>query len=173
MRRAGVNPATASGPAANRSVYLHPGQMVVSAEPRMVTTILGSCVAVCLWDLSVRIGGMVHFLLPQAGDGTAQPSARCGDVAIPLLVRELRKHGGSERFMKAKVYGGACVLRAFRKENGDHLGARNVNVAKSALRIANIGITQEDVLGTLSRKVSFDTASGEVSIHFVQEAHGD
>ena len=63
-----------------RGVYLHPGQLVVSAAPCSVSTILGSCVAVCVWDEETGIGGMNHFLLPNfAGRGLS--SARFGNVA--------------------------------------------------------------------------------------------
>jgi len=165
--RSGVVPPASANP----SIYLHPGHLVVSAAPRTLMTILGSCVAVCLWDLSTRVGGMVHFLLTESS-GSASESARYGDVAVPMLVRELKKYGGNPRFAKAKVYGGACVLRAFRREDGDHLGARNVAVAKAALRAANINVVEEDTLGTLSRKVVFDTTTGVTTLHTVGDVHG-
>jgi chemotaxis protein CheD len=167
MLRAGVVPAAATASAA---IYLHPGQLVASAEPRVLTTILGSCVAVCLWDSNARVGGMVHFLLPDSGAGTAESSARYGDVAVPMLIRELKKYGANPRFMKAKLYGGACVLKAFRKDNGDHLGVRNVSIARRALESANIQVVNEDTLGHASRKVVFETASGGVTLHVVGEA---
>lgn len=168
MHRSGVTPA----PIAPRSAYLHPGHMVVSAEPRVLTTILGSCVAVCVWDLSTRIGGMVHFLLPDSSGGTGD-TARYGDVAVPLLINELKRHGGNVHMTKAKLYGGACVLQAFRNGTGEHLGARNVSVARDALRSANIAVIEEQVMGNLSRKIVFDTASGTTTIHVVGQANGN
>jgi len=162
MLRSGVTPV----PSATRSAYLHPGHMVVSTEPKLLTTILGSCVAVCLWDLSTRIGGMVHFLLPDSSGGTGDKT-RYGDVAVPLLINELKRHGGNVHMAKAKLYGGACVLQAFRNGTGEHLGARNVSVARDVLRAANIGLIEEQVMGNLSRKIVFDTASGSTTVHVV------
>jgi chemotaxis protein CheD len=168
MQRAGVLPHGG----AQRSIYLHPGHLIVSAEPCVLTTILGSCIAVCLWDVSLRIGGMVHFLLPESSGGTGDASARYGDVAVPQLIREMKNRGANERLIKARIYGGACVLRAFRRDDGDHLGARNVRVAKDTLHAANIAIIEEQTMGVVSRKVLFDTASGNASIHVVNEANG-
>ena len=92
--------------------YLHPGQLFVSSEGHAVTTILGSCVAVCLCDPVAKIGGINHFLLPVFnGDGMA--SSRFGDVAIQELVRQLLAHGSRLHMLQAKIFGGACVLEAF------------------------------------------------------------
>jgi chemotaxis protein CheD len=169
IARAGVAPGAITG----RSTYLHPGHLVVSAEPRLLTTILGSCVAVCLWDAAARIGGMVHFLLPESSGGAQESTARYGDIAVPQLLRELKARGANQRFITAKLYGGACVLQALRKDNGDHLGTRNVGVAKRALQTANIRVVEEDTLGTGSRKVIFDTGTGNTTIHVVNDVHGN
>jgi chemotaxis protein CheD len=63
-------------------VYLAPGLLYASAGAAQVTTILGSCVAVCLWDSEGRVGGMNHFLLPEGGP----PSPRFGESAVPLFL---------------------------------------------------------------------------------------
>ena len=68
--------------------YLHAGQYFSSAEPTRVTTILGSCVAVCLWDLELGAGGVCHFLLPHWA-GTGRVSPRFGNVAVASLVEGL------------------------------------------------------------------------------------
>jgi hypothetical protein len=70
---------------ARTKVYLHPGQVFAAAYPTTVTTILGSCVSLCLWDPTLRIGGINHFLLPfWIGDDAASP--RFGTVAIESLI---------------------------------------------------------------------------------------
>jgi len=73
--------------------YVQPGQLVVSAVPRTLSTILGSCVAVCLWDPAVAAGGMNHYLLP-SGPRAAAASPRFGEVAVPDLVQRLVGLGG-------------------------------------------------------------------------------
>jgi chemotaxis protein CheD len=139
---------------AGARVYLAPGRLYASAENAQVTTILGSCVAVCLFDPALRIGGINHFLLPLG----APASPRFGDSAIGLLVDRLVELGADRRRLKGKVFGGACVLEAFR--DTPSLGARNVEMAEARLAEAGIPIVGRDVGGFLGRKVVFDVGSG-------------
>ena len=145
--------------AAERSVlYLHPGQLFASADPYEVTTILGSCVSVCLWDPVLGIGGLNHFLLPQwAGDGAS--SARFGNVAIHRLIDRLADIGSSKQNLLAKVFGGACVLEAFRSSR-NQLGDENVGVAIKLLQAEGIPVLTQDVGGQNGRKLKFQTDHG-------------
>lgn len=139
--------------------YVQPGQMVVSAEPRTLSTILGSCVAVCLWDSIAGAGGMNHYLLP-TGPRSAAASTRFGDVAVPDLVKSVVDLGGHRSRMEAKVFGGARVLDV--GDDGlDHLGSRNVDLALELLRQEGIVVVGGDVGGRQGRRVLFDTASGQ------------
>src|SRR5512143_2603739 len=120
----------ATQPAADRDlvrVYLQPGQVFATAEPRSVMTILGSCVAICVCDRVTGVGGVNHYLLPHwAGEGAASP--RFGNVAVAELVDRVVGLGGAPSRLSAKVFGGACVLEAFRARPG-HLGEKNVQIA--------------------------------------------
>ena len=139
-----------------QQAYLHAGHMVVSREPCRVTTVLGSCVAVGLWDPSSGVGGVNHFLLPQGSD-----SARFGNVAVRTLIREVVAAGGRRRLLQAKVFGGACVLRAFKGVGtGTHLGQKNVEVARQILIDEGIPVAAEDVEGDRGRKLIFQTHDG-------------
>jgi chemotaxis protein CheD len=130
--------------------------MVVSREPCRVTTVLGSCVAVGLWDPSSGVGGVNHFLLPQGSD-----TARFGNVAVRMLIREVVAAGGRRRLLQAKVFGGACVLRAFKGVGtGTHLGQKNVEVARQILIDEGIPVAAEDVEGDRGRKLIFQTHDG-------------
>jgi chemotaxis protein CheD len=142
--------------------YLHPGQIFVSAEGHAVTTILGSCVSVCLWDPISEIGGINHFLLPfDAGNG--QASARFGNLAMRELIDKLLAIGAEQDQLQAKLFGGACVLEAFR--NGEnHLGSQNVEVARKMLAALNVPIIGEDVEGRNGRKLIFHTDTGSAWI---------
>jgi len=110
-----------------REAYLLPGQLLVSRDACRVTTILGSCVAACVWDSRLGIGGLTHHLLP-FGMGPEASSGRYGNTAVPFLVDELL--GGASRLsdLRAKVFGGACVLEALR-DRPDNLGTKNVEAA--------------------------------------------
>jgi len=157
-----VNAAPALEP---RGVYLHPGQLVVSATPCSISTILGSCVAVCLWDEETGIGGMNHFLLPHfAGRGAS--SARFGNVAIEQLLAKLVEAGARRYAMRAKIFGGANVLEALRGVGGS-LGRQNVEVARRLLTEAQVPVAAEDVEGDRGRKLVFRTDDGSAKVRLL------
>jgi chemotaxis protein CheD len=136
-----------------------------SGEPAEATTILGSCVAVCLWDRRLRIGGANHFLLPR-GAGHGHDSARFGNVAVDRLLAELAALGSQAVDLQAKVFGGAAVIDVFRGREG-HLGSDNVDLARARLKEEGIPIVAEDVGGHRGRKVIFQTDSGIALVRLV------
>ena len=141
--------------AATMRAYLAPGRLFASAEDAQVTTILGSCVAVCIWDAQAEVGGINHFLLPSG----VPASPRFGDSAVALLIGSVLELGGQRGRLAAKVFGGACVLEAFRADQWS-LGARNVEIAREQLAAAAIPVVGEDVGGDLGRKLVFHVRTG-------------
>ena len=139
--------------------YLFPAEIFASSEPTMVSTVLGSCVAVCLWDARFAIGGMNHYLLPLwNGDGLATP--KYGNIAIRQLVEKVLAKGGERKSLQAKIFGGAAMW-----SNTDGLfaiGLRNIELAEQQLKELQIPLVASDVGGTLSRKIFFNTGDGSV-----------
>jgi chemotaxis protein CheD len=158
----GVAPQSARRPLLDgrtrRSIQLFPGQIVVSREPVLVTTILGSCVAVCLFDAE-GIGGVNHFMLPH-GAGSGQTSARFGAIACARLVEQVVALGSERRSLVAKIFGGACVLESLRGSGGMHLGLRNVEVADAVLAEHGIPVVAREIGGARGRKLVFVTDTG-------------
>src|SRR5258707_7845614 len=111
-----------------KQVYLHPGELYASSEPANIKIILGSCVAVCLYNPRLSIGGATHFLLP-ALEGEGQLSPRYGNVAIERLLQELRLAGSKNKDLHAELYGGASVLQAFSSGANGLIGEKNVRLA--------------------------------------------
>jgi chemotaxis protein CheD len=124
---------------------------------------LGSCVSVCLWDSTLRAGGINHFLLPHQRDGRSG-TGRIGDIATDRLIAQMRALGSRSENLTAKVFGGANVLRGNNQATGRafHVGERNVEVAMAILERAHIPVIAEDVLGAHGRKVFFHTGEGSV-----------
>jgi len=145
--------------------YVQPGQVAVSAEPRCLSTILGSCVAVCLWDREARTGGLNHYLLPVAPTG-ASPSLRFGDLAVPELIRQLGRLGSPPSRLVAWVFGGAHVIEGF-PHRADHLGAQNVEIARDLLGRAGIPVVGGDVGGRRGRRVMFNTEDGRTLVRLL------
>ncbi len=144
-------------PRGRQAMYLHPGAVAVAAEPAAVTTILGSCVSVCLFDPVLRVGGANHFLLPD--HGSAAPSTRFAGEALRELLARLLALGADRRRLQAKVFGGACVVEAFRR-SADHLGTRNAAAAFRFLEMERIPVMAEDTGGERGRKLLFHTDDG-------------
>lgn len=145
--------------------FLHSGQVFVSAEAKPIVLILGSCVAVCIWDAVNAIGGATHYLLP-TWDGRGVPSPRYGNVAVSTLLEELANAGASRAQLRAKIFGGGCLFDSLRdasankeKENG--LGSRNVEVALEILTKERISIVSTDVRASRGQRIVFHPATGE------------
>ena len=138
---------------APESVYLHPGQIYTAAHAAYVTTVLGSCVAVCLWDPVARVGGVNHFLLPK-GKGP-----RYGDEAMQQLIDEMIGRGAFTARMIAKVFGGASVMVPVAGAPVS-IGTRNIEIAHQHLAATSIPILAEQTGGRRGRKLLFHTGSG-------------
>ncbi len=143
--------------------YLHAGQLVVVREPAELTTILGTCVAVCLWDEARCLGGMNHFLLPQLVGGSAA-SPRFGPHAFEALLEWLRREGGPGLRLQAKVFGG---MQATMRAVHDDLGEANAEVALRLCDEAGIPVVAKDVGGQRGRKLIFRVPSGEAWVKYL------
>lgn len=143
-------------------IYVPPGGFSIARSPTAISTILGSCVSVCLWDAERQVGGLNHFLLPHWTEGGGA-SWRYGNAAIDRLVEAMVASGARLANLQAKVFGGARVLAAFAVGTGGsagHLGGRNVEVAQQTLKRHAIPIVAEAVGGERGRKLIFHTDDG-------------
>ena len=154
-----------AGGEGRRSVYLLPGHLVAGAEPCDVTTILGSCVAVCLFDLQGRAGGVNHFLLPHNPASQAR-SARFGSVAIRELIDAVRAHGCRPADLRAHVFGGAGVVAGL-ADAWRPVGRQNVELAERMLADEGIPVMERDLGGTRGRRLHFRTDDGAAHVTLI------
>lgn len=138
-----------------KSHYLFPGQFIVYREPCLVTTILGSCVAIALFDPLKRIGALNHYLLPQPGSSSGERSLRYGSVSTDEMIDEMLSVGASLDRLQAKVYGGARVLDNLNL--GESIGKQNIDFAMKYLSQHRIPVVANDVGGTTGRKIILNT----------------
>jgi chemotaxis protein CheD len=144
--------------------YLQPGQLYVAQTPAVITTILGSCVSVCLWDTRARFGGMNHFMLPHLAGGALQ-SPRFGNVAMKELLDRMVAFGARLPYLTARVFGGSCMFDQMK--SAQHLGQKNINLALDFLSLRGIDIVQTDVGGDRGRKLRFHTDEGEAWLNLI------
>lgn len=136
--------------------FLLPATIFAEPQPYLVDTILGSCVAVCLFDPHLHFGGMNHYMLPLwNGNGLASP--KYGNIAIEKLVEKMLRAGSVKSQLVAKIFGGANQMNT-----AMNVGERNVEIAREELRRFGIPIVAESIGGTVGRKIRFDTGSGQV-----------
>lgn len=153
-------------PLPNQRLTILQGEARASADPHVtMTTILGSCVATCLFDPVAKVGGMNHFLLAQPPDQARgqEFDSHYGIYLMELLINEMLKLGASKSRMKARLYGGANM-------NPDlaPIGSGNAAFARAFLAAEGIAKVFEDLEGTHARRVEFRPASGMVRARAVQ-----
>jgi chemotaxis receptor (MCP) glutamine deamidase CheD len=146
---------------------IHIGGVHASAEPVIIRTLLGSCIAVCLWDRARNIGGMNHFLLP-SGDSLEGDPGRFGVHAMDRLIGAMMKLGADRRQLVAKVFGGAHVLDIAESDTG--VPQRNIAFIRDFLEYDRIPVAAEDVGGHQPRDVRFYTATHRVRVRRVGAA---
>ncbi len=143
-------------------IYLCPGQLFASAEPTVVTTIVSSCVAVCLRDSATGVGGVCHFQLPQwLGTGPRTPSY--ADVAIEELLSRMAPLGARPEAIQAKLFGGACLTPQVSRRHRP-LGEENVEQSLDDLRAAGIAVSEEATGGWRGRKIVYNTHDGHALV---------
>ncbi|MCK5103188.1 MAG: chemotaxis protein CheD [Cyclobacteriaceae bacterium] len=146
--------------------YLYASNLFVSTRPYHVNTILGSCVAVCIWDQKLQFGGINHFMLPWwNGQGLSSP--KFGNIAIYKLVEKMEALGCSKKNLQAKIFGGGEILEF--GHDHFHIGERNIETAYELLKEIGIPITGQSVGGKLGRKIQFSTDTGNVKMKYINK----
>jgi len=143
------------------AVKILPGQYYVTAADKLIVTVLGSCVAVCLYDPITEVGGMNHFMLPNNKqiDKMSFEANRYGVHAMEVLLNDCLHLGGEKKRLVAKVFGGARVLPGYVQND---IGATNSEFAIDFLRTENIPILASDLMANYARKIYFTPSTGSV-----------
>jgi len=151
-------------PVTRLAQYIQPGHVHVARTPTQLTTILGSCVSVCLWDAGEGIGGMNHFMLPQATGGSVK-SPRFGNFAMQDLFDKVQMAGARRAHLQARVFGGACMFEQMR--SSAHLGQKNIELALDFLSHRGIDVVETNVGGDHGRKLRFFTDTGDACLTLI------
>lgn len=150
-----------------KRVFLLPGEFAFSREPAHISTLLGSCVAVCLYDAKRQWGGMNHFMLPKQNGGRLEPG-KYGDYAIPALIKLATQSGSKQTDLVASLYGGGQVVghlgSVAQAQSSFDVGLRNIALARECLREIGVPIKRSEVGGKTGRRINFDTVSNEIQV---------
>ena len=145
------------------AIWIFQGDFYVSSRPELfLTTVLGSCIAVCMRDPLAQCGGMNHFLLPDAEhreDHYPSLALRYGSYSIERLINAILSRGGRRERLEVKVFGGATVLG-----NGSDIGGRNVEFIEHYFAKERLPIAAADLRGTLPRKLRYFPTTGRALV---------
>ncbi|MCF6438397.1 chemoreceptor glutamine deamidase CheD [Pseudoalteromonas luteoviolacea] len=152
-----------------------PGEFYVSKNDELISTVLGSCIAACIYDEKLGIGGMNHFMLPGAQkmkDITNVHSddfnCRYGNWAMEFLINEVLKNGASRANLKVKLFGGGKIISAM-----TDIGVGNIRFAQAYVEEENLELVSHDVGGPWPRKVVFHPQSGTAKVKKLRQVHND
>lgn len=152
-------------------VEINSGELYVSANrEEMITTLLGSCVAVCLYDIEAGIGGMNHFMLPhtRGSDGEDEgEDPRYGTPAMELLLKGIASLGGRRDKLSAKVFGGGEMIRAEQY----NVAKANVEFVLEYLQQRSIPVVSMDVGGNFGRKIYYQLKDHQVFVRKSRTIH--
>lgn len=162
----GAKPAAAqprAGAGSETTIHIIQGEYHVSSDPNLkLVTLLGSCVAACLYDPAIGLGGMNHFLLPGDLDETTGAAERCAVHAMEVLVNALLKRGAARNRLEAKIFGGASTMAGL-----SDVGSQNARFALAFLKNERIAIAAQCLGGAQGRRVQFWPATGRARRSFM------
>lgn len=150
-----------------KRIFLLPGEFHLSKEPYVIATLLGSCVAVCLFDRKQGFGGMNHFMLPNQPSGTKN-DAKYGDFSINTMIKIMARNDPAMRSLQAMVFGGAAVTESL--TSSTNIGEKNIEIAKKILGEHKIPIIREETGGKSGRKLHYKTWSNEIQVRSIQKS---
>ncbi|WP_051171309.1 chemoreceptor glutamine deamidase CheD [Spongiibacter marinus] len=149
------------------AVRVLPGQYYVTdRSDQMISTVLGSCIAACIRDPEIGVGGLNHFMLPGgdvAADGVA---ARYGIYAMEHLINDIVRRGGDKRRLEIKLFGGGKIMRGL-----TDIGAKNIKFVREFLSVEGYPIAAADLGESFSRKVNYFPTTGQVLVKRLRSLH--
>jgi chemotaxis protein CheD len=139
-------------------------QIGTDADDQLITYSLGSCIGVVLWDPAVKVGGLLHYMLPDSNIDKVKAASKpymFADMGIPRMFKEMYKHGASKNRMKVYVVGGAQVMD---RSGIFNIGKRNYMVLRKMFWKNKVMVTKEDVGGSVNRTISLYVGTGQVRL---------
>lgn len=153
-----------------------PGELYVSTHGEMISTVLGSCISVCIRDKRKGIGGMNHFMLPQNnefsseswGNNPITSASRYGNWAMEYLINAILKRGGEKKDFEVKVFGGGQMMAKM-----TDIGQKNILFVYQYLAEEQMKIEASDVGDVYARKVLYFPDTGSVKVRRIKNVKND
>jgi len=139
-----------------------------SSPVKIVTYGLGSCVGVSFYEPRLKLGALLHIMLPDSTQFSGQiKPEKFADTGIPLVVKELEKQGAKKANLEVKLVGGAQMFSGPGVQSVMNIGERNVAMSRKVLRELGLKLLAEEVGGNKGRTMILDTATGMVTVKII------
>jgi len=147
-------------------VFLQPGEYWFGCENTRIRTLLGSCVAITLWNAKRKLGTMCHIMLPHRGLNKSLQSldGRYANEAMALMLKDIKRAGCRPVDFEAKLFGGGSMLSS--SSTGMLLAERNIEAARQLIKQNGLSLVAEHIGGRGHRQLRFDIATGEVWMRY-------
>ena len=149
-------------------IFLNPGEIYVTGKDYIIETVLGSCVAVAIWDQSMRFGGMNHIVLSKQRNMNEAPSSRFAEHALKRLTDRMKAHKSNPANWKAYIIGGSQQF----SQATYTVGNDNFLAARKWLLENQIPIKLQEIGGSAGRMVKFEPFTGKIRIEYIQKVIG-
>jgi len=144
-----------------------PGELYVTQEDEILTTVVGSCISACIRDKQRGIGGMNHFMLPSRTglvDGNWQntqvnSATRYGNYAMEHVINEILKYGGRRQSLEVKLFGGGQIM-----QNMANIGQQNIDFIRAYIQLEQLNLLAEDLGDIYPRKILYYPHTGRVRV---------
>ena len=153
-------------------ITILPGEFYSTTKPVLISTVLGSCISIALYDPTLKLGGLNHFMLPTTNkcrEISFEEQGRYGDFAMELLINDMLSKGSKKENLKAKIFGGGNVL-----DNGGYnknrTGLNNISFALDYLQTEKIPVMANDTGGIYPRKIFYDPQTFKIYLKRIQRS---
>ncbi|HPN30518.1 MAG TPA: chemotaxis protein CheD [bacterium] len=147
------------------------GMIKTGKAPDKLSTVLGSCIGLTLYDRVKKVGMLAHIMLPESNEGNKETenfetAGKFADVALKNMLKQLSIQRMELKNLEAKIVGGSKMFEIKRKNEICNIGKRNEEAVKKILNDNHIKIAAEDTGGNIGRKITFSLETGKVEVSF-------
>lgn len=130
----------------------------------LITYALGSCIGITFYDPMIKLGALLHIMLPEKTNNLDSNILKYADTGIKETIRKMSAFGGTKSRMVCKIAGGAKMFEMKGPGGLGNIGERNILKVKSILKAEGIRITGEDTGANYARTMLIDVSTGKVTV---------
>jgi chemotaxis protein CheD len=154
------------------TIKILPGEFYVTNDNERVETVLGSCIAACIRDPILGVGGMNHFMLPvdkkERGSIELSDANRFGNFAMENLINSILRYGGRRENLEVKLFGGGRIMNQM-----TNIGWYNIGFVLDYLNTEGYSVVSQDLGDIYPRKVHYYPKTGRVRVRRLNALHND